>query len=338
MPLARLFQSSLRLCLGVCLRLPILLAALCVTVPAVHAEAVDALDAGGTAMPADGETLRLVLPADGAPVADPGAGTVQFIGTATVIIRFQGFTILTDPNFLHQGGHVHLGYGLTSERLTNPAIRFEELPPIDLVVLSHFHGDHFDHLVREKLNRATPIVTTKEGSERLKRHGFTRSFGLSNWDRLEVAKGAARLRITATPGRHGPPGVALLLPRVMGSVLDFGVDPGMPDYRMYISGDTLVYDDIRAIPQRFPDIDLALLHLGGTRILGVLKVTMDGRDGVRMMQVVRPKKAVPIHYNDYDVFKSPLEDFAREVKAAGLEQDVIYLTHGETYSFSRAER
>ncbi|RZA32143.1 MAG: MBL fold metallo-hydrolase [Lysobacteraceae bacterium] len=302
--------------------------------PAVHAADAPA----ELATPAQGETFTLQLAGNGAASPDADAGTVQFIGTATVIIRFQGFTILTDPNFLHKGDHVHLGYGLTSERKTNPAIRFEDLPPIDLVVLSHYHGDHFDQLVQEKLNRATPIVTTKEGGERLKRFGFTRTFGLSSWDRLEVARGAARLRITATPGRHGPAGVAVLLPKVMGSILDFGANPESPDYRMYISGDTLVYDDIRAIPQRFPNIDLALLHLGGTRILGVVKVTMDGKDGVRMMQVVRPKKTVPIHYNDYDVFKSPLEDFAREVKAAGLEKDVVYLAHGETYAFSRIQR
>src|SRR6476659_6244762 len=53
-------------------------------------------------------------------------GSVQFIGTATVIIRYQGLTILTDPNFLHRGDHVHLGYGMHSERLTEPAISFEE--------------------------------------------------------------------------------------------------------------------------------------------------------------------------------------------------------------------
>ena len=104
----------------------------------------------------------------------------------------------------------------------------------------------------------------------------------------------------------------------------------------YISGDTLVYEDIHAIPKYFPGIDLALLHLGGTRILGVVKVTMDGKDGVRMMQLVRAKKTAPIHYNDYDVFKSPLEEFAREVQAAGLEKDVIYLKHGETYQFAPA--
>lgn len=299
-----------------------------------------AAQADATATPAQGETFSLQLAA-GAPSQDAlahDAGTVQFIGTATVIIRFQGFTILTDPNFLHKGEHVHLGYGLTSERQTNPAIRLEDLPPIDLVVLSHFHDDHFDKKVQERLKRSTPVISTKEAGERLKRMGFTRTFGLSTWDRVDVSKGPARLRITAAPGRHGPAAVAVLLPKTMGSVLEFGANAALPDYRMYISGDTLVYDDISAIPQRFPGIDLALLHLGGTRILGVVKVTMDGKDGVRMMQVVRPKKTVPIHYNDYDVFKSPLEDFAREVKAAGLDKDVIYLSHGQTYEFAPVQR
>jgi len=284
-----------------------------------------------------GEVFTLQLPAGEAP-ADKAQGTVQFIGTATVLIRYQGFTILTDPNFLHKGDHVHLGYGLTAERKTDPAITFDQLPPIDLVVLSHFHGDHFDQLVQKRLDRAVPIVSTRQSATSLNKLGFTRVTGLNPWDHLEVSKGAQRMRVTATPGRHGPAGVAALLPKVMGSVLDFGLDAARPDYRMYISGDTLVIDDIKQVPQRFPGIDLALLHLGGTRILGVVKVTMDGKDGVRMMQVVRPRKAIPIHYNDYDVFKSPLEDFAREVKAAGLERQVVYLAHGETYTFTQARR
>src|SRR3712207_1391309 len=106
---------------------------------------------------------ELVLPAR--PAADAGAadfgnGSVFFVGTATVILRYAGFTILTDPNFLHQGDHVHLGYGLRSERVTNPAIEIEELPPLDLVVLSHMHEDHFDRIAEQKLNKTTPIVTT----------------------------------------------------------------------------------------------------------------------------------------------------------------------------------
>jgi L-ascorbate metabolism protein UlaG (beta-lactamase superfamily) len=277
-------------------------------------------------------TLALRLPPGTAPLQ--ANGTLQFIGTATVLIRYQGFTILTDPNFLHKGDHVHLGYGITSERLTNPALNLEQLPPIDLIVLSHLHEDHFDKLVQEKLDKNTPIVTTKSAAKKLKDMGFQRTFGLSTWDRIDIEKGEARLRITAAPGRHGKAGMQALLPSVMGSVFDFGPNTAAPTYRMYVSGDTLIYDDLKAIPQRFPGVDLALLHLGGTRILGVFKVTMDGKDGVTLMQIVQPKKAIPIHYDDYDVFKSPLSDFAREVKAAGLDQQVVYLAHGDTYTFA----
>jgi len=284
-----------------------------------------------------GQVYSLKLPAASANAAespaDQSSGSVQFIGTATVLIRYQGLTILTDPNFLHKGEKVHLGYGLTSTRLTNPAIDLDKLPPIDLVVLSHMHEDHFDRFVQTHLDKNIPIVTTQEAAQALKKLGFTRGYGLSKWDAVEVEKGEARLRITAVPGRHGKDGMQALLPTVMGSILDFGPHVGTPSYRMYISGDTLIYDDLNNIPQRFPGVDLALLHLGGTRILGMFKVTMDGKDGVRLMQIIQPRHSIPIHYDDYDVFKSPLADFAREVKAAGLDREVSYLAHGETYTF-----
>jgi L-ascorbate metabolism protein UlaG (beta-lactamase superfamily) len=310
-------------------RAAMLAALMALTCASVHAQPADAAAGAGAG-------FVLKLPAGAA--APASEGSVQFIGTATVLIRYQGFTILTDPNFLHKGDQVHLGYGLTSERLTNPAIDLDQLPPIDLVVLSHLHEDHFDKLVQEKLDKNTPIVSTREAAAALGKLGFTRTYGLAAWDALAVEKGAARLRISAVPGRHGKLGMQALLPSVMGSVLDFGAAPSAPDYRMYISGDTLVYGDLQNIPQRFPGIDLALLHLGGTRILGVFKVTMDGKDGVQLMQIVQPKHAIPIHYNDYDVFKSPLADFAGEVKAAGLEKKVSYLAHGQTYTFVPAKR
>jgi len=282
-----------------------------------------------------GKERTLELPAADAVSAE--AGWVQFIGTATVIIRYAGFTILTDPNFLHKGDHVHLGYGLKSQRLTDPAIPFDKLPPIDLVVLSHLHGDHFDQLVQEKLDRNIPIVTTPEAANGLADFGFKNRHALGTWDTLVVRKGSASLRITAMPGRHGPPAASAPLPETMGSMLEFSAK-GNPAYRMYISGDTLVYDDLQEIPRRYPDIDLALLHLGGTRILGVMKVTMDGKDGVKLMQLLAPHHAIPIHYNDYDVFKSPLSEFEDEVKAAGLQGKVTYLKHGDTYRFRPGNR
>ncbi|WUR13623.1 MBL fold metallo-hydrolase [[Empedobacter] haloabium] len=269
----------------------------------------------------------LALPTAIAPAT--AEDSVQFIGTATVLIRWQGLTIMTDPNFLHKGDHAHLGYGLTSERLTNPAIEFGALPPIDLVLLSHLHDDHFDRTVQEKLNRDIPIVTTPTAARQLRNMGFRKALGLETWEALQVTKGAATLRVTAMPGRHGPLAVVPFLPTVMGTMLDFGGNGAR--YRMYVSGDTMVYDDIEDIPRRYPGIDLALLHLGGTRLLGLVTVTMDAREGVKMLRLIAPQRAIPIHYNDYTVFKSPLSDFQQAVEEAGLADKVSYLKHGESY-------
>ena len=192
------------------------------------------------------------------------AGSVLFVGTATVIIRFAGFNILTDPNFLHAGDHVHLGYGLTSERLTEPAFDISELPPMDLCVLSHYHGDHFDQVVEEKLQKDLPIVTTQHATENLSAKGFTNPIPLDTWDSVTFAHSQASLKISSMPGQHGPGVVDFALPPVMGSMLDFETASGERMLRMYISGDTLVHDDLNEIPKRFAGVDLALLHLGGT--------------------------------------------------------------------------
>src|SRR4051812_44624472 len=143
---------------------------------------------------------ELILQGGEVPASERAQGSVFFVGTATVIVRYAGFTILTDPNFLHKGGHVHLGYGLTSERRTEPAISIEQLPPIDLVVLSHFHGDHFDQVVQQKLDRNIPIITTPDATQNLKSLGFKATHALATWQSLNVSKGNATLKVTAMPG------------------------------------------------------------------------------------------------------------------------------------------
>ena len=278
------------------------------------------------------DVRELTLPAAGTASADPTSGSIFFVGTATVILRYAGFTILTDPNFLHAGDHVHLGYGLTSERLTNPAIDIEQLPPVDLCVLSHFHGDHFDRIAEEKLRKDLPIITTGHAANKLVLRGFSATVPVEQWQSVLVTKGAARLRVTSMPGRHGPPVVHRLLPPVMGSMLELSPSGDAAAMRIYITGDTLVYDELREIPKRYPQIDLALFHLGGTRILGVL-LTMDAEQGVEAIRIVNPREVIPIHYDDYDVFKSPLSDFKQAVEQAGLSTRVRYLQRGDEYRF-----
>ena len=206
------------------------------------------------------------------------------------------------------------------------------MPPLDLCVLSHYHGDHFDRIVEEKLDKDLLIVTNDFAVENLKEKGFRNLKQLNTWEPIEFTKGAARLRLTSMPGQHGPGVVDFALPPVMGSMLDFETENGLRPLRIYISGDTLVIDELKEIPVRFPDINLGIFHLGGTRIMGIL-LTMDDEQGVEAVKIIHPEKAIPIHYNDYDVFKSPLEDFKRAAEEAGLSEKMIYLAHGETYNF-----
>jgi L-ascorbate metabolism protein UlaG (beta-lactamase superfamily) len=316
-------------------RLPLLIA--CLLALRLGTLAPQGLAQAPARPPPQADNYTFTLPA-GPPPSIPGAGTVQFIGSATVLIRYQGFTILTDPNFLPRGERIHLGYGMTSERLVGPAIDFDALPPIDLVILSHLHEDHFDLLVQQRLRHDIPIVTTPEASERLGQLGFRQRYALGRWDSLTVRKGDAHVRITAMPARHGPRGVTAMLPSVMGSMLDFGSGPAGAAYRIYISGDTLLYDDIEEIPQRYPDIDLALLHLGGERLLGLVTVSMTGADGVRMMQVVGPRVAIPLHMDDYGVYKSPSTEFDKALRAAGMGDKAVQLQRGQVYGFSKAQQ
>jgi L-ascorbate metabolism protein UlaG (beta-lactamase superfamily) len=127
-------------------------------------------------------------------------GSLRFVGTATTIIQYGGFTILTDPNFLHAGEKIHIGYGLTSTRLTNPALEIEKLPARDVCVLSHMHEDHWDRVASARLPKDLPVVTTPGASNTLRAQGFRATYPLEAWQPIGFVKDGARLAITAMPG------------------------------------------------------------------------------------------------------------------------------------------
>lgn len=257
---------------------------------------------------------------------------LQFIGTATTLLSLGPFRILTDPNFLHQGERAHLGYGLTSKRLTQPALRPDELPPLDAVLLSHLHGDHWDRRARAGIDRSTRVLTTRHAARHLSTwQGFRAAKGLRTWEHTNFDKEGASLRVTAVPARHANnPFLNALLPPVMGSVLEVVATPGSAPRRIYITGDTMPFDELGAIGSRFAPIDLAVVHVGGTTLPGGFIVTMTGRDAVDLLQLLRPAHAVPVHYDDYKVFKSGLDDLRREADRANLDVDMRYVERGQS--------
>ncbi len=269
-------------------------------------------------------------------LADFSAGQVYFIGNATTLIRFGGLTVLTDPAFLHKGEHVYLGHGIWARREVEPACQIDDLPPVDLIVLSHYHGDHFDDVAARELDKSLPIVSTADAVEKLGALGFEQGHPLETWESLTVTKGDATLTITAMPGKHATEeSVAELLMPVNGHMLDFSRGDDHL-YRLYITGDTMLVDSLDDIPRRFPDIDLGLIHTGGTTFL-VTVVTMTGEQAVRAVEITKPRTAIPIHYNDFSVFMSGLDDFKKAAEASPAATEFVYLTHGETFTFTPVE-
>lgn len=120
------------------------------------------------------------------------------------------------------------------------------------------------------------------------------------------------------PGKHVPDtGVVAALndflkavPPTNGWMVELGyTSTNDPDsfrcgYRIYISGDTLMVNDLKKIPELYTHagkpIDLMLIHLGGTTIpspkLPLLMVTMDAKQGIELVKLVNPDLTVPIHY------------------------------------------
>jgi hypothetical protein len=202
---------------------------------------------------------------------------------------------------------------------------------------------------------------------------------------IEGADGSKQpqLRVVGMPGKHVPPNgimekfndivkavsirisssfllISLCLietelskqqiPPTNGWMLELGHGkPNMSDftcgYRIYISGDTLMVDELKEIPRRYAGhkIDLMLAHLGGTTIPSpsvgrlikplALMVTMDAEQGLQLIRLIQPDLTIPIHYDDYDVFASPLEDFRRAIEAAGLTHKVVFLDRQDQYRF-----
>ncbi|MFI2707722.1 MBL fold metallo-hydrolase, partial [Nocardioides sp. CER28] len=238
--------------------------------------------------------------------------SLEFIGTATTLLRLGPHTLLTDPDFRPRGKRAYLGKGLFSKRRTQPARQPEELPPVDGVVLSHLHGDHFDPVARARLGKDMPVLTTPAAGRKLTRWGFHEAHGMRTW---EVAGLADGLTVTSVPGEHAPSYARALLPPVMGSVIE--ASDGTGTFRVYVTGDTLYRPFLGEVTERLGPLDAMVIHLGGTRAFGIL-VTMDGDQGADLVDLIASPVTVPVHHDDYTVFRSPLGDFLRACRDRGL--------------------
>ena len=116
----------------------------------------------------------------------------------------------------------------------------------------------------------------------------------------------------------------------MGSVLELRRH-GEPSWRGYISGDTLFRPFLGEVLERCGALDVVIPHLGGTKALGVT-VTMDARQGADLVELLKPKVTVPVHFDDYSRFASPLGDFVEEVRRRRAPGELRTVHRGDVIS------
>lgn len=222
---------------------------------------------------------------------------ITHIGGPTALIEVGGWRLLTDPTFDPAGGHYAFGWGTSSDKVTGPAVAADALGAVDAVLLTHDqHGDNLDEAGRALLPSVPVVVTTTAGARRLG-HAGARGLASGATTVLE-GEGRERVEITATPARHGPP----LSRPIVGEVAGFLVR--CAGETAWVTGDTVLYGGLRRALAGV-EIDVVLLHAGGVRfpITGPLRYTMTGPRAVELLASVRPRVAVPVHYEGWLHFR-----------------------------------
>ncbi|HXD09338.1 MAG TPA: MBL fold metallo-hydrolase [Anaerolineales bacterium] len=246
------------------------------------------------------------------------------IGTATLLLEIGSLRLLTDPVFDPAGGHYFFGYGTDSIKLTEPSIRAEDLGRIDAVLLSHdHHEDNLDRAGRALLPLAKKVITTSAGAKRLGNN----TIGLKTWQNTTVESGDIKIKITAAPAHHGTLGSHIIVGETTGFILEW---TGQKYGALYISGDTVWFNGLREIGQRFR-IGTSILHIGAARfpIMGPIRFTLNAKEAIKIFHALKPQTVLPIHYEGWRHFKETGADAGQVFEASDIREKIQWLPLGK---------
>ena len=269
------------------------------------------------------------------PRADPGVATATWLGHSTVLLQLGGMNILTDPVFSERAFPVqHLG----PRRVMSPPLALEELPPIDLVLLSHSHYDHLDKPAVKWLARRHPqaawVAPLKLG-EYVRGWGVKEVVELDWWHSAHV-HGA---RVTATPARH-------FSARRLGDrnkTLWCGYAIEVAGRRVWFAGDTAYHPEFGNIGERLGPFDVVLIPIGAYDPRWFMHVVhVDPEEAVQAYEDVRnahPAAAAPlmlaIHWGTFRLTRESMDEPPTRALARwrerGLPPDRLWVAaFGET--------
>jgi L-ascorbate metabolism protein UlaG (beta-lactamase superfamily) len=187
----------------------------------------------------------------------PASGLrATWLGHSTVLLEMDGLRVLTDPVWGPRASPSRL---VGPKRFQPVPVALRELPPLDLVVVSHDHYDHLDYpTVRELAALKVPIVTSLGVGAHLEAWGIApaRVHELDWWERFELP--GAELAVTAAPSQHFS-GRGL---RDRNTTLWSSMVLSSPRHRVFFSGDTGLTSEYTAVRERLGPFDLVMLEVG----------------------------------------------------------------------------
>jgi L-ascorbate metabolism protein UlaG (beta-lactamase superfamily) len=263
--------------------------------------------------------------------------TITHIGTATAIIDIDGIKLLTDPFFSPAGTEYDVG--ITVLKVSDdPALSLSDLPHIDGVLLSHEdHEDNLDPLGRRILD-GRHVLTTKDGAKNLSPRPDVR--GLAPWETIKIRLGGKDFTITGTPCKHVPG------QECTGFIItteSFGNSPDGRPNAIWFSGDTVYFDELRQIRDRW-HVTAAILNLGfahapgeilqlaqpGAKAAdGPVQLTMGGEEGARIFRELEADVLVPMHFDSWNHFTEHGDELKKVMVAEGVNDKVCWLVPGE---------
>jgi L-ascorbate metabolism protein UlaG (beta-lactamase superfamily) len=274
------------------------------------------------AQPLVGEPRRLEF-------AKAGEMGVTFIGHSSFLLQVGGKTVLVDPVFSTRL--------IVLRRQKRAGLLVDELPAIDVVLLTHAHMDHLDIASLRRVVRATkrlrgvaPEVVVPEGVEDLvARLGFAKMHRMEWWDEIEVQG----LRVTMTPCRHWGARLFRDTHRGYGG---YCISDGL--MKVYHSGDTAYFEGFAEIGRRLKP-DVALLPIGAYFPDSYRAVHTSPEEAVRGFVETGARWMVPMHYGTFRLGREPMEEppvrLMEEALRLGIAERVRVLEEGETMRFGQ---
>ncbi len=264
-------------------------------------------------------------PAPAARVCD-GALRVTLVNHATLLVQMDGVNILTDPTWAKRSAAT-----VGVRRRRPPGIRFDDLPKIDAVLVSHNHQDHMDLPTLRRLSAADhPIVYSGLGNRVfLAKNGVPGARDLDWWQSAELGNGVT---VTAVPARHSS-GRGLF---DHDRTLWCGFVVSGPSGSVYFAGDTGWGTHFAAIGKRFPNLRLAMLPIGGFQPVWYMRDQHIGpEDALAAMRDLGAATMIPMHFGTFpnaaDAETEPVEVLVDALAVSpDLRGRVVILDNGQS--------